>query len=76
MTHTGINGQTCNGRWPDAYTELDCPHCGSKRVDFGATGLDMCWDCDGLFRRGVTSQFETAKENLQKIYREMTDALR
>ena len=33
---------------PDSL--LQCPHCGSTRVDVGATGLHQCKDCDGLFR--------------------------
>lgn len=29
-----------------------CPHCGSRNVDPGATGLDSCNDCGGLSRDG------------------------
>lgn len=30
-----------------------CPHCGSKDVDRGGTGLDACNRCGGLFRHGL-----------------------
>ena len=44
----------CDEAGVDWRSGLTCPHCGGRKIDRGATGLDLCETCGGLSRDGRT----------------------
>lgn len=47
--------------------ERRCPHCGSRRIDVGATGLHACEDCGGVFRDRKHRDVRSVEERRQLV---------
>lgn len=45
------------------HLDRTCPACGSSRIDWGATGLNQCLDCDKLFRQNDQSSLRPLPED-------------